>query len=246
MTQTAARRPDAGDPRPRLGELLVASGALSDEQLREALVRQRESGIPLGRFLVESGYVSGPAVAMALADQQGGLVSTEYGFATGHGALPPVQRIDVEADVEEPAPLRLAEPARQPDLSPALAELGDAIESMRTELATLRAESRAEISGLRSELASLRGELALDRTERLAAEAATPVGTRAYATDAHTLLFRVGDRYRFEERDGRAPEPGSVVEVDGTLFDVLRVGPAPVPGYVGACAFLEPCSPDLA
>src|SRR3954447_24964037 len=127
MTQSAASGGHPVDERPRLGELLVAMGALRADDLGEALQRQRDTGVPLGRLLVENGYVAAHSVAMALADQHGGLLHTEYGFATGHSdALPEVRRIDVEeppvADQPLEPLLRLAEPPAPPVVTAELAE----------------------------------------------------------------------------------------------------------------------------
>lgn len=94
----------ANSEKPRLGQRLVEVGLLSAADLEELLQRQRDTGLPLGRMLVEGGYVPGHSVAMALADQHGGLLKTEYGFATGwSGAVParPVER-PLERPVERP------------------------------------------------------------------------------------------------------------------------------------------------
>jgi type IV pilus assembly protein PilB len=54
---------------PALGALLVRSGALTPEQLDEAVAQQKESGLRLGELLVERGLVTRAAVARALAEQ---------------------------------------------------------------------------------------------------------------------------------------------------------------------------------
>ncbi len=76
----------ADSNRPLLGQLLVEAGLLSAADLESVLERQRETGAPLGRMLVDEGYVAAHSVAMALAEQHGGLLKTEYGFATGRRA----------------------------------------------------------------------------------------------------------------------------------------------------------------
>lgn len=55
----------------RLGELLVASGALTLEQLDSALTKQKGQKIQLGQLLVKLGYVTDDAMRMALAQQLG-------------------------------------------------------------------------------------------------------------------------------------------------------------------------------
>jgi hypothetical protein len=78
--------------RPKLGQLLVEGGLLTEEQLADALTEAQAKGRKLGSVLVERGILSGPALANFLADQQGGIIRTEYGIATGfrgHTAPPP-------------------------------------------------------------------------------------------------------------------------------------------------------------
>jgi type IV pilus assembly protein PilB len=55
--------------RVHLGTLLVRDGLLSVEQLEEALAEKEESGARLGEIIVERGWVSGGALARALAEQ---------------------------------------------------------------------------------------------------------------------------------------------------------------------------------
>jgi type IV pilus assembly protein PilB len=54
---------------PALGTLLVRTGALTAEQLDEAVAAQKESGMRLGELLVERGYATRAAIARALAEQ---------------------------------------------------------------------------------------------------------------------------------------------------------------------------------
>jgi len=53
----------------RLGEILVASGHLSSQDLRRALLQKYRSGAPLGEVLVESQMVSERTLANAIAEQ---------------------------------------------------------------------------------------------------------------------------------------------------------------------------------
>lgn len=174
MTQSAAPGGEMHeDEKPRLGELLVAMGALTDEQLREVLARQRETGLPLGRMLVESGHVMAHTVAMALADQHGGLLRTEYGFATGHGEPVPVKRIDVDEPEAATAPpvLRLADPA--PDAgSPDTEQLRADLAAAEATIAQLRADHATILSAAED----LRAAALAERAKREAAEAAVAAG----------------------------------------------------------------------
>ena len=66
-----------------MGSLLIEHGLLNEEQLAAALEAQKRSGAPLGKVLIELGFVEPAVVALALATQSGGVLKTEYGFATG-------------------------------------------------------------------------------------------------------------------------------------------------------------------
>lgn len=59
------------DARLRIGDALVASGAVSAEQLRRALAEQRTTGRRVGELLVEQGIVTPGALVQALASVQG-------------------------------------------------------------------------------------------------------------------------------------------------------------------------------
>jgi len=75
-----------GDTRPRLGQLCVASGMISMEQLREAVDSQVKNGLPLGEVLQEKKFIS-------QAELDGLLLGQEM--------------IDVPCAVTEPAAVRL-------------------------------------------------------------------------------------------------------------------------------------------
>ena len=55
----------AHDTRRQLGQLMIDEGFLTDEQLSDALAEQGRTGQPLGKVLVDLGYVSPGAVANA-------------------------------------------------------------------------------------------------------------------------------------------------------------------------------------
>jgi len=68
--ETPARRPALiGAPPPRLGDLLVARGWLTQEQLADALVESRTTGDLLGRVLLTRGLIFQEELARTLADQ---------------------------------------------------------------------------------------------------------------------------------------------------------------------------------
>ena len=83
-----------------LGALLASRGHITEEQLELALTEQKATGRPLGEIIVARGFAPPPTVAQALATQHGGLLKTEYGFATGWGG-------GVVADAEQ-APVQAA------------------------------------------------------------------------------------------------------------------------------------------
>src|SRR3954447_17437770 len=66
-----------------LGELLVQKSLLTEDELELALTEQADTGRLLGAILVERGYVSGPALAVALAEQYGVELDQQRGFGTG-------------------------------------------------------------------------------------------------------------------------------------------------------------------
>jgi len=55
--------------RRRLGDIFIERGLITENQLREALDRQRESGGKLGEILVELGYVTRVALAGVISEQ---------------------------------------------------------------------------------------------------------------------------------------------------------------------------------
>ena len=59
-------------PQPRLlGQVLIAKGILSEDQLRIALLEQTKSGLPIGKLLVALGFVSEATLRDALSESLG-------------------------------------------------------------------------------------------------------------------------------------------------------------------------------
>ena len=58
-----------GPPKKLLGELLVEDGALTRDQLREALDQQKKAGGLIGEILVSLGYITEESLTVALARQ---------------------------------------------------------------------------------------------------------------------------------------------------------------------------------
>jgi chromosome segregation ATPase len=94
-----------------LGALLASRGHITEEQLQLALTEQKATGRPLGEIIVARGFAPPPTVAQALATQHGGLLKTEYGFATGWGGgvdadQAPVQAAPAPSNGDESSALR--------------------------------------------------------------------------------------------------------------------------------------------
>lgn len=86
-------------PAEPLGTLLLNRGLITAEQLAAALEAQKGSSEPLGAIVVAQGFATPATIAQALATQSGGLLKTEYGFATGFGS-----------PTDRPAPIHIGEP----------------------------------------------------------------------------------------------------------------------------------------
>jgi hypothetical protein len=81
---------DSEPPRraPRLGQVLVRSGYVSDEDINRALAAQAKTGKLIGEILVEQGAVSRPILRRALEEQSGSAPDTDGGLFSGlRGAL---------------------------------------------------------------------------------------------------------------------------------------------------------------
>lgn len=143
--------PESADSRPRLGALLLSAGLLTQEQLDESLAVAQAAGKPLGHVLVESGFVPAHSIAMALADQHGGPLKTEFGFATGRGSTSRTRDLPGEAAGAPPV------------LRPAPAESG-ASEALSTPAAPVvreaPAQPAADVVQLEAEAAELLGRVA--------------------------------------------------------------------------------------
>ena len=147
---------------PRLGEVLVHHGYMSAAQLTHALGEQQRTGRPLGEIIVERGYAPGPIVAQALATQHGGMVKTEYGYATGFqatvrvgAAAPAVQTSEPQASDPRDGQimeLRRLLQAREAEIE----RLQDMIGQLRTQCVDA-AKVKVRAAELEAELQRLRG-----------------------------------------------------------------------------------------
>jgi len=55
----------------KLGEMLVSAGIVTQQQIEEALVLQKQTGQKLGNILVNLGYITEDVLLSFLARQQG-------------------------------------------------------------------------------------------------------------------------------------------------------------------------------
>ncbi|MGH2935433.1 MAG: hypothetical protein ACRDL2_13100 [Gaiellaceae bacterium] len=118
------------EPAP-LGALLVSRGLLSEEQLKDALAEQAAVAQPLGAILVQRGFVRPAMIAQALATQHGGILKSEYGYATGFDV-----RLAEEAEVKP-----------EPPVSPARSGLGASLR-LGNDVGAVRLEAPLQEAGL--------------------------------------------------------------------------------------------------
>jgi hypothetical protein len=196
-----------------LGELLLHKSLVTADELDRALTEQEQTGRLLGAILVERGYVSGPALAVALAEQYGVELEQQRGFGTGLWAE--IDRRHREGRGSEPEEnvVRL-EPAKPPL---------EAVPDPDPELDRLQVENRR----LQEEIARLHDEFTKLRLVE-APEAAA----------SHLLFVPTPARYLMVERQGPPPAPGEELDLNEGTFLVGKLGRAPFPGEQRPCAFL--------
>ncbi|MES1247478.1 MAG: hypothetical protein ABUS54_07390 [Actinomycetota bacterium] len=56
--------------------------------------------------------------------------------------------------------------------------------------------------------------------------------------DGHLLFVWKTTGYELREADGDVPAVGAEVEQDGTVFNVTKIAPSPLPGDRRQCAYL--------
>jgi hypothetical protein len=163
-----------------LGALLASRGHITEEQLQLALTEQKATGRPLGEIIVARGFAPPPTVAQALATQHGGLLKTEYGFATGWGGgvdadQAPVQAAPAASNGDESSALR----ASLEEHKKALAAWQQAHKELQEKLAEAQKPAPPvddpRLARLAAERESMQAELAARDTsiEQLQASVAT-------------------------------------------------------------------------
>jgi len=137
-----------------LGELLLSKNLIARTELDQALTEQEETGKLLGAILVDRGYISGPALAIALAEQYGVALDQQQGFGTGLWAeierrhrsergIEDPEESQAEATVvklEPPQPSLEAVPDPEPKPDPQLQRLEEKNRRLQDEIGRLHAE----------------------------------------------------------------------------------------------------------
>ena len=145
---------------PKLGEVLLQHGIVNADQLGVALAEQQKTGRPLGEIIVELGYAPGPIVAQALATQRGGMVKTEYGYATGFttvaAAAPPPPKPSGDPKDETIAELRRALVSREAEIE----RLQDLIGQLRSQCVDA-AKAKTRLAEMEAEMRRLRAAIAV-------------------------------------------------------------------------------------
>jgi hypothetical protein len=176
-----------------LGEILVRHGVITQDELAIALAEQQVTGESLGSIVIARGFAASTTVAAALATQHGGLLKTEYGFATPL-APPPASPAESAAPQFVTAPAPPAAPAALP--VSAVTELRvDELTRERDELKIRVLDAAEQLQRLTEESAALAARLDGDR-ERFSEE------IDRLRDENKALELQVADLLR--ERDGGA------------------------------------------
>jgi hypothetical protein len=146
---------------PKLGEVLLQHGIVDADQLAVALAEQQKTGRPLGEIIVELGYAPGPIVAQALATQRGGMVKTEYGYATGFTSTVQVAPAPPKPSSSDPKDETIAELRRTIVSREAEIErLQDLIAQLRSQCVDA-AKAMTRVAEMEAEMRRLRAAIAV-------------------------------------------------------------------------------------
>jgi hypothetical protein len=213
-------------PAPQLGRILIAAGLLSEDQLAQALEEHAQTGRRLGEIIVQRGFISGPALANALAEQHGGVLKTEYGFASGLGGVA-TRLSPVPEDEQAPAA------SEQPGAG-GLDDRDELLESLR-----------ARVEAQELELAKLREQLEQERARKdvqvhvWPGEQPVPTTPGPVQAEQYLLCVPTAAGYVLLDRVGGLPSVGHAVEVpeEEGRFTVTKVVRLPRNGR--PCAYLQ-------
>jgi dsDNA-binding SOS-regulon protein len=185
-----------------IGSLFVEKGFVTQEELDDALLEQRESGQRLGEILVERGHVSRIELASVIGDQLGELRLLRGGLTE-----------------QPPVPSTQPEPAAGPDtmeLEQRIANQAESIDALLdriNELEEVLAESTVTAYELRVQ--ELEAQLARTQEQLRAAEAGAAVeGGGEPAQSAQLVYAETTEGYRLLSWLGPAPARGASESVD--------------------------------
>ncbi len=201
---------DNGQAQEPLGSLLVKRGLITPEQLEVALQEQKTSGEPLGAIVVARGFAAPATIAQALATQHGGLLKTEYGFATGFasGAMPAAAGALGEPPVSSPRLGRAGAVVAITEAKPKVDPVADR-QAVREELSMASAESE-KLTEANDRLVAARAEL----EQRLAQET-----QRAASLEKELETLRSGNEDLTKWQDAVAQWQAAYGELEQRLTD---------------------------
>lgn len=190
--------PDANQTRRPIGEIFVASGAITQDDLDRALETQRMTGERLGEILVAQGSIGRLDLASALAEQWSELQ-----------VIRPPQPKQVEP-WQETAVREAMHVAPVPAAAPAeLAELAHAVGELDSRVTELARRQLPDIDAVRAEASALAARL-----EAIDARLSEAVGPDALAELAESLRRLRGDldetRSELAERSGLQDELSAI------------------------------------
>ena len=239
----------------RLGDIFVERGFVTQEELDEALTRQRQTGERLGEALVAQGVISKFELAGALAEQMAVLGDPDTEVAPENGQPEAtVHQLRGRDDAEQaPPPTNVIELAAPIDWG---------AEAVETELQAVERELQAVETAPQAVEATLDESEALEAVEAHTEAEEEPQSVEVMLTELHeALAAEVGyldetapevdprtacvafapttDGYRLVALEAQ-PEPGETIDIaEVGEYLVLRVGSSPIPGDDRRCAYVE-------
>jgi len=194
-----------------IGSLFVEKGFVTQEELDDALLEQRESGQRLGEILVERGHVSRIELASVIGDQLGELRLLRGGL-TDNNPVPSTQpQADAGPDTTE-LEQRIANQA----------ESIDALLDRINELEEVLAESTVTSYELRVQELEAR----LARSQELLRAAEARIGVEGGAEPAQSAQFvyaETTEGYRLLSWLGPAPERAATASPDAEPAAAERI-----------------------
>lgn len=186
---------------PRLGEIFLAAGEISERQLHDALERKHASGRRIGEELVAAGLVSTDRLARALRLQRKLVLAALFGAVLSPANAAETRGyMSVTAHVVDTVGIRSLHQARDIVISASDVERG---------FVEIAAASRLEVRNPRPSVFEFRGVGRLFRAVRISSSA----GTAEFGAEGGTLLAKPDDTglssvaldYRFELSPGTQP-----------------------------------------